>query len=79
MLRAVVVFAGCWLSGRLLAAALRPKEIAQRLYISPATVRNHISRIYTKLDVHNVVELVRRVQAGCAMPRLVTTDSTGMH
>ena len=56
---------------RLLARSLRPKEIAQRLYISPATVRNHIGRIYTKLDVHNAVELVRRVLAGGMMPHLL--------
>lgn len=33
------------------------KEVAMRLSISPATVRNHIARIYSKTDVHNKVAL----------------------
>lgn len=33
-------------------------EIAEKLYISKATVRNHIQRILNKLDVHSRVEAV---------------------
>lgn len=34
------------------------KEIAQSLSLSPATVRNHLSKVYTKLGVGNKAELV---------------------
>lgn len=34
------------------------RQIAQTLFISPATVRNHIATVYRKLNVRNKVELV---------------------
>jgi DNA-binding NarL/FixJ family response regulator len=34
-------------------------EIAEKLYISPLTVRKHISNIYTKLHVSNKTEAVK--------------------
>lgn len=34
------------------------KEIAAQLYISPYTVENHKRHIFSKLGIHNVVELV---------------------
>jgi DNA-binding CsgD family transcriptional regulator len=34
-------------------------DIADELHISPATVRNHLSNIYSKLDVGNKIELAR--------------------
>jgi len=37
----------------LLAAGLNNNEIAENLYISPKTVRNHINSIFSKLDVKN--------------------------
>lgn len=37
----------------LLAERLSDQEIAERLVISPATVRKHATRIYRKLGVHN--------------------------
>ncbi len=33
-------------------------EIAERLYISPATARTHLQRIYRKLGVHSQAQLV---------------------
>ncbi|MFO7310854.1 MAG: response regulator transcription factor [Bacillota bacterium] len=36
---------------RLIAKGLSNHEIAQRLFISPHTVKNHVSRIYQKLGV----------------------------
>ncbi len=33
------------------------KEVAERLHIAPSTANNIKSRIYAKLDVHNVGEL----------------------
>jgi DNA-binding NarL/FixJ family response regulator len=53
------------LSGReieilaLIGAGLGNKAIAERLYIAPQTVRNHISTIYTKLGVHDRYEAMQ--------------------
>ena len=44
---------------RLLAEGLSPKEIAQKLFISPKTVENHRTNIMNKLDLHSTLELVR--------------------
>ena len=42
----------------LLAAGLDGPGIAERLFVSPATVRNHIQHILAKLEVHSRVEAV---------------------
>jgi two-component system response regulator DesR len=42
----------------LVAAGLQNKEIAQKLGISPATVRNHVQNILQKLEVHSKLEAV---------------------
>ncbi len=42
----------------LLADGLSGAAIAERLYISPTTVRNHVQHILTKLEVHSRVEAV---------------------
>ncbi|WP_282011784.1 response regulator transcription factor [Nitrospina watsonii] len=34
------------------------KEITQRLFISPSTLKNHLKHIYQKLDVHSRTQLV---------------------
>lgn len=44
---------------RLLAEGSTPKEIADKLCISPKTVENHRANIMKKLDVHSTMELVR--------------------
>ncbi len=44
-----------------LAEGKRPQEVAELLFISQHTVRNHIRAIYSKLDVHSQVELLRKV------------------
>ena len=36
----------------------RVKDIAAALYLSPSTVRNHLTAIYDKLGVHSQVELL---------------------
>jgi DNA-binding NarL/FixJ family response regulator len=47
----------------LLAEGLTNNEIGARLYISPITVRNHVSRILTKLQVRDRREAMLRVRA----------------
>ena len=44
---------------RLLAEGSAPKEIANKLCISPKTVENHRANIMKKLDIHSTMELVR--------------------
>ncbi|MCZ7533733.1 MAG: LuxR C-terminal-related transcriptional regulator [Acidimicrobiia bacterium] len=43
---------------QLLTEGLDGTAIAEKLYVSPATVRNHIQHILTKLNVHSRVEAV---------------------
>lgn len=38
------------------------KQIAENLFISPATVRKHIENTYVKLQVHNKLEAVQKAQ-----------------
>jgi DNA-binding CsgD family transcriptional regulator len=40
----------------------RVSTIAKELYISPSTVRNHLSVIFKKFGVHNQAELIEKVQ-----------------
>jgi len=57
---------GAGLSGRetevlqLLVRGMNHKRIAEQLFISPETVRNHIKAIYEKLQVHTRSEVVAR-------------------
>jgi DNA-binding NarL/FixJ family response regulator len=43
---------------RLVAAGLSNAEIAERLYISPATAKTHVAHLLTKLDARDRVQLV---------------------
>ncbi len=45
-----------------LSRGLNYQEIAENLFISPATVRKHIENIYEKLQVHNKMEAVIKAQ-----------------
>ena len=47
---------------RLVATDLSPAEIAERLSLSPTTVRTHIRNIYGKLDAHSRFEAVTRAR-----------------
>jgi DNA-binding NarL/FixJ family response regulator len=42
----------------LVAEGLANEEIAERLVISPATARTHVSRAMTKLQAHDRAQLV---------------------
>ncbi len=50
-----------WEIVRLLAEHLRVPTIAERLHISPATVRNHLKSAFQKVGVHSQEELLRRL------------------
>jgi PAS domain S-box-containing protein len=41
---------------RLLASGANTRAMAERLHVSPATVRNHVQNIFTKLGVHSRLE-----------------------
>lgn len=45
-----------------LSCGLSYKDIAQRLKISPETVKKHLKNIYRKLRVQNKVEAVNRLR-----------------
>lgn len=44
----------------LIIAGLENKDIAQRLHVSPRTVKFHASNIFTKLDLRSRVDLIAR-------------------
>jgi DNA-binding CsgD family transcriptional regulator len=46
----------------LVADGLRNSEIAERLWVSPATVRKHLENVYVKLGVHTRTAAVAHVQ-----------------
>ena len=49
----------------LIAGGLKNPEIARRLYLSPKTVRNHVSNIFTKLQVADRAQaIIRAREAG---------------
>jgi len=43
---------------RLMAAGANTKVLAERLHVSPATIRNHAQNIFAKLGVHSRLEAV---------------------
>lgn len=43
---------------RLMAAGANTRVLAERLHVSPATIRNHAQNIFAKLDVHSRLEAV---------------------
>lgn len=47
----------------LIAAGARNPDIARRLFISPKTVRNHISNIFSKLQVADRADAIERARA----------------
>ena len=49
----------------LAAQGLSHKEVAQRLGLAPATVRNQLAQVYQRLEVHNVIALAQAMQQAC--------------
>jgi LuxR family maltose regulon positive regulatory protein len=47
---------------RFLATSQSSKEIAQKLFLSPFTLKAHTQNIYTKLDVHSRIEAVNKAR-----------------
>ncbi|MFA7445123.1 MAG: response regulator transcription factor [Flavobacteriaceae bacterium] len=45
-----------------LSKGLNYMRIAENLFLSPSTVRKHIEKIYTKLQVHNKIEAVQKAR-----------------
>jgi len=43
---------------QLMATGANTKALAERLHVSPATIRNHAQNIFAKLDVHSRLEAV---------------------
>ncbi len=48
----------------LLAQEYKNAEIARRLYLSPKIVRNHVSNIFSKLQVADRAEAIARARRG---------------
>lgn len=49
---------------QLVAQGLNNKEIAQKLYLRPQTVKNYVHLILQKLDVHSRLEIIRQLRSG---------------
>jgi DNA-binding CsgD family transcriptional regulator len=47
-----------------LAAGQRVKEIAEEMYLSPSTVRNHLTGVFRKFHVHSQLELITALKGG---------------
>ena len=62
----------------LVVGGLANLEIAQELYISENTVKNHVSNIFMKLDVGNRVQAsVRAIREGLVEPTRVGPAKSG--
>ena len=52
---------------RLTALGMTPREIADKLYVSYHTVRNHTSNLRRKLGASNNFGLIRKAQESCLL------------
>ena len=64
----------------LIASGATNREIAERLYLSPHTVKEHASSLYRKLGVKNRAEAARGAPSGSASPaERQPPDASTMH
>ena len=54
------------------------REIANALFIAPATVRNHLANIYRKTSVNNKLELISALVATGPSSKSVSAEVTGL-
>jgi len=47
---------------KLIAEGLNYKEVADKLFVSPETVRKHLSNVYAKLKVNNKVAAINKIR-----------------
>ena len=59
---------------RLLASDLSTREIGERLFLSPNTIRSHTRALYHKLGVHTRADAIARATA---LDLLEQTESPG--
>jgi DNA-binding NarL/FixJ family response regulator len=60
----------------LLASGVRPIEMSERLFLSPKTVKNHLSSIYTKLQVRSSAQAIAAAyKRGLVAPDRVTDSA----
>lgn len=51
---------------RLVASGMTNRQIGERLGLRPQTVKNHVHRVFEKLDVHSRLELIGSLRAPTA-------------
>ena len=51
------------------------RQIADRLFIAPTTVRTHLSTIYRKLGVSTKIELLRALEGAVAVTETIPSDA----
>ena len=61
----------------LVAEGLTNAQVAERLSISPGTVRRHLENVFTKLDVHTRTAAVARIRDQRALAHATNPQSTG--
>ena len=59
---------------RLMATDLSTREIGERLFLSPNTIRSHTRALYRKLGVHSRADAIARA---AALGLLEQTESSG--
>ncbi|MGZ3675772.1 MAG: response regulator transcription factor [Ktedonobacterales bacterium] len=56
---------------RYLAKGFGRREVAERLHLSPNTIRSHLQNLMTKLDVHSSLEAIALARRAGLLPRAI--------